>query len=180
MAWRYITNISSNSAVHATVRFQLFMVLTLRSEESARNFSRRYFQMRFLNKNVLVLVTTSLNFVPDGLINHTPAWFSQGLRAFYGIIHFCIPVTWQWARWRLKSPTYRLFTQVFVQAQIKETSTLRVTGFSGGNSPVTATLSAHRASNVENVSGWWCFHITSMITNLPDGNMRQQELRITK
>ena len=29
-------------------------------------------------------------------------------------------VTSQWARWRLKSPTSRLFTQAFIQAQMKE------------------------------------------------------------
>ena len=31
-----------------------------------------------------------------------------------------ITVTWQWTRWRLKSPASRLFTQSFIQAQIKE------------------------------------------------------------
>ena len=31
-----------------------------------------------------------------------------------------IIMTWQWAPWRLKSPASRLFTQPFVQAQIKE------------------------------------------------------------
>ena len=31
-----------------------------------------------------------------------------------------ITVTPQWARWRLKSPTFRVFAQSFVQAQIKE------------------------------------------------------------
>ena len=32
----------------------------------------------------------------------------------------CITVTSNWARWRLKSPASRLFTQPFIQAQIKE------------------------------------------------------------
>ena len=31
-----------------------------------------------------------------------------------------ITMTSQWARWRLKSPASRLFTQVFIQTQIKE------------------------------------------------------------
>ena len=31
-----------------------------------------------------------------------------------------ITVTSWWARWRLKSPASRLFTQPFIQAQIKE------------------------------------------------------------
>ena len=33
---------------------------------------------------------------------------------------FRITVTSWWARWRLKSPAFRLYTQPFVQAQIKE------------------------------------------------------------
>ena len=32
----------------------------------------------------------------------------------------CITMTSKWARWRLKSPASRLFTQPFIQAQIKE------------------------------------------------------------
>ena len=37
-----------------------------------------------------------------------------------GIIAFCITVTSLWARWRLKSPASRLFTQPFIKAQFKE------------------------------------------------------------
>ena len=33
-----------------------------------------------------------------------------------------ITVTSSWTRWRLKSPASRLFTQVFIQAQIKEST----------------------------------------------------------
>ena len=39
-----------------------------------------------------------------------------------------ITVTSWWTRWRVKSPTPRLFVQPFVQAQIKNTLKLRVTG----------------------------------------------------
>ena len=35
-------------------------------------------------------------------------------------------------RWRLKSPASRLFTQPFIQAQIKETIKLHVTGLCEG------------------------------------------------
>ena len=44
----------------------------------------------------------------------------------YMFVWVCFPsccvtaATSQWARWRLKSPAYRLFTQPFVQAQTKE------------------------------------------------------------
>ena len=40
----------------------------------------------------------------------------------------------------------------------KKTSKLRVTGFCAGNSPVTGEFPAQRASNMENVSIWWCHH----------------------
>ena len=63
-----------------------------------------------------------------------------------------------WARRRLKSPASRLFTQSFIQTQIKEKSKPRVTGLSEGNSPVTGEFPAQRASNAENVSIWWCHH----------------------
>ena len=68
-------------------------------------------------------------------------------------------MTSQWARWRLKSPASLLFTQLFIQAQIKETtSKLRVTGRCGGNSPVTGEYPAHRASSAVNVSISWRHH----------------------
>ena len=55
----------------------------------------------------------------------------------------------------LKSPASRLFTQPFIQAQIWETSKLRVTGLCVGNSPLTGDFPTQRSSNAENVSIWW-------------------------
>ena len=40
----------------------------------------------------------------------------------------------------------------------KETSKLRVTGLSVGNSPVTGEFPTQMASTAENVSIWWCHH----------------------
>ena len=40
----------------------------------------------------------------------------------------------------------------------KKTSKLRVTGLWVGNSPGTGEFSTQMASNVENVSIWWCHH----------------------
>ena len=66
-----------------------------------------------------------------------------------------------WVRWRLKSPASRLFTQLFIQAQIKENikaprhwplwGKLRVTGLCEGNSPVTDEFLAQKTSNAEDV-----------------------------
>ena len=55
-----------------------------------------------------------------------------------------ITLTSKWARWRLKSPALRLFTQPFIQALIKENIIARRRcplwgggGGGGGDSPVT-------------------------------------------
>ena len=55
-----------------------------------------------------------------------------------------ITVTSQWARWQLKSPAYRLFTEPFVQAQIKENIRAPRHGPLCGNSPVTGEFPALR------------------------------------
>ena len=64
-----------------------------------------------------------------------------------------------WARWRLKSPASRLFTQPFVKRR-STTKTLkhRVTGLCEGNLPVISGLPSQRTNNAENVSIWWCHH----------------------
>ena len=74
-----------------------------------------------------------------------------------------ITMTSWWARWRLKSPASRLFTQPFVQVQIKKTSKLRVTSLCEGNSPVTGEFPAQRASNGK------CFHLMTSSCNKPCG-----------
>ena len=55
----------------------------------------------------------------------------------------------------------RLLTRPFIQAQIKETSKLRVTGLCEGNSPVTGEFPAQKSSNAENVFIWWRHHETA-------------------
>ena len=59
--------------------------------------------------------------------------------------------------WRLKSSASPLFTEQFIQAQIKKKkkSKLRVTVLCAGSSPVTDEFPAQMASNAENVSIWW-------------------------
>ena len=50
-----------------------------------------------------------------------------------------------------KNTASPLFTQPFIEAQIKEISMLRVTGLCAGNSPVTGEFPAQMSSNAENV-----------------------------
>ena len=53
-----------------------------------------------------------------------------------------------------------VYTQSFIQAQIKETSKHRVTGLCAGNSPGAGEFPAQMASNAENVYIWWRHHGT--------------------
>ena len=70
-----------------------------------------------------------------------------------------ITLTSQWLRWRLKSPASRLFTQSFIQTQIKENIKAPrhrplFGGFTG-----TCEFPAQRLSNAENGSIWWRHHV---------------------
>ena len=55
-----------------------------------------------------------------------------------------ITMTSYWARWRLKLPASRLFTEAFIQA------------------PMTGEYPAQRASNAEIFSIWWRHHVHIM------------------
>ena len=63
-----------------------------------------------------------------------------------------------WARWRVKSPVSRMFTELFVQSILKKAPKLRVTGLCEGNSPVTGEFPTQRTSNAQNDSIWWRHH----------------------
>ena len=60
-------------------------------------------------------------------------------------------MTSQWARWRLISPASPLFTQWFIQAQIKKTSKLCVSGLCARNSPGTPRTNCQLRGK--------CFHL---------------------
>ena len=51
-------------------------------------------------------------------MKHTVLWHAHVVGFWKLYLH--ITMTLKWARWRLKSPTSRLFTQPYVQANIKE------------------------------------------------------------
>ena len=63
----------------------------------------------------------------------------------------------------------------------KKTSKFCFTGLCAGNSPVTGEFPTQRASNVENVSIWWCHHGLSRSTTLvPDSGNHQNENSILR
>ena len=70
-----------------------------------------------------------------------------------------ITMTSQWARWRLKSPASGLFTQLFIQVQIKENIKAPRHWPLCGEFTGTGEFPAQKASNAENVSIWWRHHV---------------------
>ena len=79
-----------------------------------------------------------------------------------------ITVTSLWGRWRFKSPASRLFTQPLILWRSKKTS--KLTGLCVGNSPVTDEFPAQMASNAENVSIWWRYHVNMFVFSNPGRN----------
>ena len=69
-----------------------------------------------------------------------------------------ITLTSWWLRWRLKSPASRLFTQPFIQTQIKENIKAPCHWPLCGEFTETGEFPAQRASNAENVFIWWRHH----------------------
>ena len=66
-----------------------------------------------------------------------------------------ITVTSKWARWRLKSPASPLFTQTFIQAQIKENIKAPRHFSSGGEFIGHRLIPRTKTNNAGNVSIWW-------------------------
>ena len=69
-----------------------------------------------------------------------------------------IILTSYWPRWRLKSPASRLFTQAFIQTQIKENIKAPCHWSLCGDFTGTGEFPTQRASYAENVSIWWSHH----------------------
>ena len=70
-------------------------------------------------------------------------------------VMLCIILMSYWARWRLKSPASRLFTQPSIQAQIKENIKAPRHWLLCGEFTGDRWIPPQRASNAENVSIWW-------------------------
>ena len=79
-------------------------------------------------------------------------------RPVWTTIHYDITLTSLWPRWRLKSPASRLFTQSFIQTQIKENIKAPRHWPLCGEFTGTGEFPAQRASYAENVSIWWRHH----------------------
>ena len=69
-----------------------------------------------------------------------------------------ITVTSWWMRWHLKSPALGLFTQAFIQAQVKANIKAPRHWPLWGNSPANDEFPAQMAGNAETVSIWWRQH----------------------
>ena len=82
------------------------------------------FQIASLNETRLLINVlsnhTTQNVQHCTLTHMLPCTQISDISAKSAITGLCITVTSQWARWRLKSPASQLFTQPFIQVQIKE------------------------------------------------------------
>ena len=76
----------------------------------------------------------------------------------YAWINLLITMTSKWGRCRLKSPASPLFTQPFIQTQIKENIKAPHHWPLCGDFNGTGEFPAQMASNAENVSIWWRRH----------------------
>ena len=74
-----------------------------------------------------------------------------------GKIYITLTSWWPW--WRLKSPASRLFTQPFIQRQIKENTKAPRHWPLCGEFTGTGDFPAQKASYAENVSIWWRHHV---------------------
>ena len=98
--------------------------------------------------------------LPDRWSNSTH-WMGRLFLAF-----FFITMTSKWARWRLKSPVSRLFTQPFIQAQIKENIKAPRHWPLWGEFTDDRWIPPQRASDAENVSIWWRHHVMIHLDSL--------------
>ena len=84
----------------------------------------------------------------------------KGIRstAFNPFGDFHMTVTSKCTRWRFKSPASRLFTQPFIQVQIKENIKAPRHWPLCGEFTMAGEYPSQRASNAGNVSIWWRHH----------------------
>ena len=131
-------------------------------------------RLRIRFKRLNPTVTHSRNSIKNTMVSclafnywHGPERFrklSQLLHANLWNITFVIwdaivvIMTSYWPRWRRKSPASRLFTQLFIQAQIKENIKAPRHWPLCGEFTGTGEFPTQRASNAENVSIWWRHH----------------------
>ena len=76
-----------------------------------------------------------------------------------------------WARWRLKAPASRLFTQSFIQAQIKENIKAPRHWPLWGEFTGDQWIPRKKASNTENVSIWWRHPVNFMRLSLRENSV---------
>ena len=81
------------------------------------------------------------------------------LSSLYILHDYFITMTSQWAWWRLRSPASGLFTQPFIQTQIKENIKAPRHWPLCGEFTGTGEFPAQRASYAEYVSIWWRHHV---------------------
>ena len=97
------------------------------------------------------------------LIQVGSIWYVQSVNTSRLLKIQIITLTSKWPQWRLKSPASRLFTQSFIQTQIKENIKAPRHWPLCGEFTGTRKFPAQRASYAENVSIWWRHHVLEIL-----------------
>ena len=112
--------------------------------------------------DVIVMITKIKGDVINDAFLHWLNTDSEGMKwsthEWWLRLWFTITMTSWWARWRLKPPTSRLFTQPFDQAHIKEIIKAPRHWPLWGKFTGDGEFLAQRASNAEKVCIWWRHH----------------------
>ena len=93
------------------------------------------------------------------VVTHPYSTSSNGLIKHVSTLGHDITMTSQWPWWHFKSPASRLFTQPFIQTQIKENLKAPRHWPLCGEFTGTGEFPAQRTSYAENVSIWWRHHV---------------------
>ena len=106
-------------------------------------------------------------------------------RGFFSLLKvlWSITLTSLWPQWRLKSPASRMFTQPYIQTQIKENIKAPRHWPLCGEFTGTGEFPAQRASYAENVSIWWRHHALShfhgLVQERRNSSVPARELRLS-
>ena len=123
----------------------------------------------------------------------TPYCFIMFLSSYHQVLNFqdSLPLTKVMPMQKVKVTCQRsrsqwskqilpeLFTQSFIQAQIRENIKAPVTGLWARNSPGTGEFPAQMASNAENVSIWWRHRGMPAAPPMPTHRILKIELNLT-
>ena len=155
----------------------------MRLRQNGRHFADNFFKCIFLNENILILINTSLKFVPTGRVDNIRAlvqimaWHlvstkpSSEPKMIILLRHICITLPqWvgppqchhysgiRWASRCLKTWQFDCLLTSLFRLTTKKIPKVHITGPLWGESTSDQCIPSQRASNRESISMSWCLH----------------------